>query len=305
MTVLFALSALAAAGCSAGRAAPPPAPVLPATAGPTPTASPADVDTLQLPITEYMLTAQQEAALKWLNAKKVAVCMQQYGFDVPVARAPVVSASDSIMFRRYGVTDPASVSTWGYHLPRREGKALQAALSSAENAVLLGRDAAGKPVTSSNGQAVPDGGCQGKANAELSELQSAGRGSNGAGAQLVGQTKGDSFAHSMADPRVQEAFGKWSECLRGGGFDAKSPVEAAENLPSMKELRPDADEIRMAQADVDCKARTNLVGIWFAVEADYQKGAIAQQPQAFGKLKAERDAQAARIDELVKGLTGR
>ncbi|MCC9311456.1 hypothetical protein LN042_31080 [Kitasatospora sp. RB6PN24] len=296
---------LAASGCSAEQAASPAAPAPPPAAVATPTPSPAQVATLQLPIADYMLTPRQSAELKWLNAEKVAVCMKQYGFDLPVAPSPVVSPSDSLMFRRYGVTDPASVSTWGYHLPRGDNAAPKATLSPAENAVLLGRDAAGKPMTSSNGQSVPTGGCQGKVNTELASLQPGGPGSSGGTSQLVAQTKGESFAHSMADPRVQEVFGHWSECMRGKGFSTPNPLDAGADLPSVKEPKPDATEIRMAQADVDCKARTNLLGIWFAVEADYQKAAIARQPQAFAALKAERDAQAARIEQLVAGLAGR
>lgn len=301
----MALIALAASGCSAEQAASPPAPALPPAAVPTPTPGPKQVATLRLPIVDYMLTPQQSAELKWVNAEKVAVCMKRYGFDLPVAPSPVVSPSDSVMFRRYGVTDPASVSTWGYHLPRRGIAAPQATLSPAENAVLLGRDAAGKPMTSSNGQAVPTGGCQGKVNTELSSLHTGGPGSSGGTSQLAARTKGESFAHSMADPRVQKVFGRWSECMRGDGFSAPNPMEAGADLPSVKEPKPDAAEIRMAQADVDCKTRTNLVGIWFAVEADYQKAAIAQQPKAFARLKAERDAQAAQIEQLVTGLASR
>ncbi|MCX4690516.1 hypothetical protein OG401_40555 [Kitasatospora purpeofusca] len=72
----------------------------------------------------------------------------------------------------------------------------------------------------------------------------------------------------------------------------------------MKEPVPDVAGIRMAQTDVECKARTNLIGVWFAVEADYQKAAIAQQPQAFAALKAERDAQAARLAQQIAALPG-
>ncbi|MGY0466455.1 hypothetical protein ACW14Y_40245 [Kitasatospora sp. cg17-2] len=303
------LIALAVTGCSSGQAAPPPAADPPAAAPPpavvaTPTPEPSQVAELQLPIAEYMLTPQQSAELKWLNTKKVAVCMKQYGFDLPIAPAPVVSASDSLLFRRYGLTDPASVSTWGYHLPKRDTATPRATLSPAENALLLGRDATGKPLTSSNGQAVPTGGCQGKVNTDLRSLQPGGQGPGGGASQLAGQTKADSFSRSMADPRVKEVFGRWSECMRAAGFTAPNPVEAGADLPSVKAPEPDAAEIRMAQTDVECKTRTNLVGLWFAVEADYQKAAIAQQPEAFAALKIERDAQAARLAQQIAALPG-
>ncbi|MFB6890840.1 hypothetical protein ACFCX4_16165 [Kitasatospora sp. NPDC056327] len=295
-----ALIALAAGGCSAsgGRAAPPASP--PAVVA-TPTPEPSQVPELRLPVADYMLTPEQSAELKWLNTRKVAVCMKQYGLDLPVSPGPVVSNSDSLMFRRYGLTDPASAGVWGYHLPRRENATPQATLSPVQQAVLLGRDATGKPLTSSNGRTVPAGGCQGKVNAELQALQLGGQGPGGA-SQLAARTKADSFSRSMADPRVKEVFGLWSECMRGAGFSAPSPVEAGADLPSVKEPKPDAAEIRMARSDLDCKARTNLVGVWFAVESDYQKAEIARQPGEFAALRAELDAQAARIAQLVAGL---
>ncbi|MGW2542911.1 hypothetical protein ACWC5I_19085 [Kitasatospora sp. NPDC001574] len=298
------LIALAVGGCSADQAAPPPAPASPPAVVATPTPGPSQVAELRLPIADYMLTPQQAAELKWLNTKKVAICMKQYGFDLPMTPGPVVSASDSLLFRRYGLTDPASVSIWGYHLPKRDTATPRATLSPAENALLLGRDATGKPLTSSNGQAVPAGGCQGKVNTDLQSLQPGGQGSGSGASQLAAQTKAESFSRSMTDPRVKEVFAHWSECMRADGFSAPNPVEAGGDLPSVKQPEPDAAEIRMAQTDVECKARTNLVGIWFAVEADYQTAAIAQQPQAFAALKAERDAQAAQLAQQIAGLRG-
>ncbi|MFJ4094000.1 hypothetical protein ACIPYS_20670 [Kitasatospora sp. NPDC089913] len=305
-----ALLALAVAGCSAGQVASPSAPVPPSVPVPppatvaTPVPEPSQVAGLRLPIAEYMLTPQQSAELKWLNTKKAALCMKEYGFDLPIAPGPVVSASDSLLFRRYGLVDPVSVGTWGYHLPRRDTATPRATLSPAENALLLGRDATGKPVTKSNGRAVPVGGCQGRANTELRSLQPGGQGTGGGASQLAAQTKSESFSRSMADPRVKEVFGRWSECLRADGFSAANPVEAGADLPSVKEPEPDAAEIRMAQTDVECKARTDLIGIWFAVESEYQKAAIAQQPEAFAALKAERDAQAAELARQIAALPG-
>lgn len=297
---------LTASGCAAAaqQTAVPPAGVS------TPTPRPEQVTQLRLPIEAYMLTPEQSAQRSWVRGRIVGDCAKEYGLDVKVGPKPDVSAADSIMFRRYGVTDPASVGTWGYHLPRRNTpSAAQAAAlrpSAAEHTVLFGRDTANKPVTAFQGRSLPVGGCTGKANAQVDP------GTSGAGAkdpgpgygQLVATTKGDSFTHSMADTRVKAVFTRWSECMRTHGFNEPSPMEAGVKLPSIQRDKPDSTEINEARTDVACKLRTNLVGVWFAVESDYQNAAIARLPKEFAALRAERDAQAAHITRLARTYAG-
>ena len=47
-----------------------------------------------------------------------------------------------------------------------------------------------------------------------------------------------------------------------------------------------AAEIATARADVACKRRTDLVGIWFSVESAYQGAAIRLNAAALGQAKA-------------------
>jgi hypothetical protein len=44
---------------------------------------------------------------------------------------------------------------------------------------------------------------------------------------------------------------------------------------------PGDTEIATATADVGCKIETNLVGVWSAVEAAYQRRIIEQNPEHF------------------------
>ncbi|MFJ9869615.1 hypothetical protein [Streptomyces sp. NPDC101165] len=290
-TLLLAL--ITAVGC-AGRQDPPSAAA--ATPVPTPTPGPAQVMTLHLPIEDYMLTPEQTARRGWVHGRIVEDCMKKYGLDFPVGPKPMTSAADSVMYRRYGVTDPASVATWGYHLPRTKSSAPadSAALrpSAAQQAVMFARNAERRPVTTYQGRKLPAGGCEGEAARRLDT----GAGPDG----IVAATKSDSFARSLADPRVRKVFARWSACMRTHGFDEPNPMEAGAKLPSVQRAEPDRTEIGEARADVGCKESTNLVGVWFAVESEYQNAAIAGRQKKFRAARAERDAEISRITRLAR-----
>ncbi|MFF7127736.1 hypothetical protein [Streptomyces sp. NPDC008240] len=290
-TLLLALTT--AVGC-AGRPDPPSAAA--ATPVPTPTPGPAQVMNLHLPIEDYMLTPEQTARRGWVHGRIVEDCMKKYGLDFPMGPKPVASAADSVMYRRYGVTDPASVATWGYHLPRTKSSAPagSAALrpSAAEQAVMFARNAERRPVTAYKGRKLPEGGCEGEAARRIGT----GAGPDG----IVAATKSDSFARSLADPRVRKVFARWSACMRTHGFDEPDPMEAGAKLPSVQRAEPDRTEIREARADVGCKEGTNLVGVWFAVESEYQNAAIAGRQKEFRAAQAERDAENSRITRLAR-----
>ncbi|MFJ5966981.1 hypothetical protein [Streptomyces sp. NPDC093060] len=295
-TLLLALTT--AVGC-AGRQDPPSAAA--ATPVPTPTPGPAQVMSLHLPIEDYMLTPEQTARRGWVHGRIVEDCMKKYGLDFPVGSKPVASAADSVMYRRYGVTDPASVATWGYHLPRAKSSAVtdSAALkpSAAEQTVMFARNAERRPVTTYRGRKLPEGGCEGAAARRLGTGVGSGSGSGSDG--IVAATKSDSFARSLADPRVRKVVARWSACMRTHGFDEPNPMEAGAKLPSVQRAEPDRTEIGEARADVGCKESTNLVGVWFAVESEYQNAAITGRPNEFRAARAERDAEISRITRLA------
>lgn len=289
-TLLLALTT--AVGC-AGRQDPPSAAA--ATPVPTPTPGPAQVMALHLPIEDYMLTPEQTARRGWVHGRIVEDCMKKYGLGFPVGPKPVASAADSVMYRRYGVTDPASVATWGYHLPRAKSSAVTDSAapkpSAAQRTVLFARNAERRPVTTYRGRKLPEGGCDGTAARRLGT----GAGPDG----IVAATKSDSFARSLADPRVRKVFARWSACMRTHGFDEPNPMEAGAKLPSVQRAEPDRTEIGEARADVGCKESTNLVGVWFAVESEYQDAAIAGRQKEFRAARAERDAEISRITRLA------
>jgi hypothetical protein len=88
---------------------------------------------------------------------------------------------------------------------------------------------------------------------------------------------------SRADPRVLQVFAKWSACMKAKGYDYATPLDAAEGIPGNGSQQgpgqwdtpgPTQAEIETADADVSCKAQTNLVVLWSSVLAAYQNVAI-------------------------------
>jgi hypothetical protein len=57
--------------------------------------------------------------------------------------------------------------------------------------------------------------------------------------------------------------------MRAAGYSYDSPMAPAADPRFRGPLSP--AETGTAVADVDCKGRTNLVGVWFTVESEYQR----------------------------------
>ena len=72
---------------------------------------------------------------------------------------------------------------------------------------------------------------------------------------------------------------------RTGGFAYASPMNAVDDT-RFSTPKPTRLELRVAEADVTCKRRTNLVGVWLAVESAYQRQIIKQNAKQFDAAKA-------------------
>jgi hypothetical protein len=311
--VLGTLAVLTTAGCAA-RPAPTsalaPTRALAPTSAPTPTAAAAGG--LHLPIEAYLLTPAQGAELSWEENTAIRTCMAAFGFDYPQAEprpGPGSGSQYAVMYRRYGVVDPASVARWGYHLPsavtggREPAASAPAVLPLAEREVLMGADpATGVPTTDYRGRPVPAGGCRTAGTGLFPGVDSP-QGPGAGPGELLSQLKSDSFTASMADPRVLRVFAAWDACMDARGYHLPdNPLDAAEDLTSLNDPAPDRAEIAQAEADVACKQRTNLVGVWFAVESDYQDAAIHRNQSALDQLRRQRD-QDVRTVQRLSGVT--
>lgn len=183
----------------------------------------------------------------------------------------------SLTDRRYGITDVGLARSFGYGLgPRDPARAVRPARpeigADGEN-VLSGQ---GRSVV--NGIAVPEGGCIGEADRNLTEP-----GTSSVDIRKGNQLNLESFAQSRQDSRVQAAFRSWSACMEQAGYHYADPLAAAAD-PAFAGT-PDPQQIAVALVDIDCKARTDLVGIWFTVESAYQRRAIDADAAAFAAAK--------------------
>jgi len=276
------------------------------------TPTPADHQTLHLPIEQYMLTPAQSAQYDWVRGAIVRDCLRGYGFVYPgpahPSTDPSVIEKYSPLYRRYGVTDPASVRVWGYHAPRENVDAPAPKPAGPDEyspdvqRVLTGTDpTTHTPAASYHGTPIPAGGCLSAPSRELPGAdggpQGPGDGVNG----VVTLIKRDSFTASLADPRVTAAFAAWSACMRTRGYHLTDPLHATAGLP-LDDPSPSRAEITQAEADVACKISTNLVGVWFAVETAYQDTAIHQHADELEPVTAALRQEAQRLQQLTATL---
>jgi hypothetical protein len=301
-------SVVVVAGCSAGGPGTRAVPV----ATPVPTPAPASVAQLQLPIAAYELTDQESAEEDYLSQRLTQVCMRQLGFRY----LPGLSAGDiaddvrterELDSRRYGVTDLAVVRADGYHLPPWTLGAWPPprlnTLPHAEQAALLGPgtgpggESSGAAVNSYSRANLPPGGCLGWSQSEL-----AAAGVNvqeSSDSELAAQIQQDAFEKAQSDPRVRAVFAKWSACMRSHGYDYSTPFKAAGDPRWNMTAPASRSEIKTAETDVACKLQTNVLGVDFAVESDYENTAIAENAGALAQAKADNNIQARGLNRLL------
>jgi hypothetical protein len=224
---------------------------------------------LQLPVQDYMLSTAELEEVAGARMNLVIACMGRFGIEIPVSDT---TSSDlygpkSLTDRRYGITDAASASQYGFGLgprdPALQGKPDQPDLDSVGRTALTGQ---GQAVV--GGKSVPEGGCLAEAERELGKGVPAGADSN-----LPQRVQFQSFEMSKRDSRVAEIFVEWSHCMAAAGYRYSSPLQSAAD-PRFTDSSVSQEEESVAAADVACKEKTNLVGVWFTVESAYQRDAI-------------------------------
>ncbi|WP_077796903.1 hypothetical protein [Streptomyces sp. JHA26] len=258
---------LAAVGCSSQHSEPAGG----RTAAPRASALLASAD-LRLPIEEYLFSDAETGRVRQAQQTLIERCARRFGLTYePVSADPPVGPR-SVMDRRYGLTDAKLARADGYHLGDRDPRIQKTEEFEAPTGKML-TVLTGKPGDSGgdrvNGAEVPAGGCAGEAGRKLSEDGILG--SSDAAQDLNGK----SFSATKEDPRVLAVFRSWSRCMKDKGFSYPDPLTVM-NDSRFQGQRSNPLEIRTAVADVACKGRVNLVGIWFAVEVGYQKSLIAE-----------------------------
>ncbi|MFD8632519.1 hypothetical protein [Streptomyces sp. NPDC059533] len=267
--------------------------------GATPTIT--DPGQITLPTDAYMVTTAQIRQVTQAQDAVTAECMRGFGLT---ARPTVTLGLDDAPKQRltrsmlYGYFDVEKAKTLGYD--RGAGAVDQGAAgngtggappTAAEEIAMSGNDpTTHQPVPTLDGKPVPPGGCgqKGRDTLKADDLVISDSALPDGGPKIP-----------AGDPRIVEAYAKWSECMKGRGFDYKDPIAAVTDQKWGSAQGGNAggpagpEEIATATADVECKIANNTVGIVVAVQTAYGKKYVEANST---KLAAYRQ----QIDDLVR-----
>ncbi|MFJ5230093.1 hypothetical protein ACIQBJ_09360 [Kitasatospora sp. NPDC088391] len=267
LALALGVTALGLAGCGGPDGHPPQAAPPALAAVPTVT----EPGQVTFPTDAYLVTPEQIREIVRAQDAVAARCMGEYGF---AGRPTGLVGLDDMVGERttrslvYGYFDVANAATKGYAntAPQRlpEDPTGAGPMSAQEQTALTGADpATGQPVTTLAGKPLPKGGCLQQARDVL-------------GGPVPNPASGDlpdgGPKIPVSDPRLVEAFAKWSACMKEKGFDYKEPVNAIGDPAWQRQTQgPSPQEIATAGADVACKVANNTVGIVVAVQTAYDK----------------------------------
>ncbi|MCY0937491.1 hypothetical protein, partial [Streptomyces sp. H34-S4] len=290
-----ALLPLALAGCGGSAPAGGPAGEEPPI-GATPTLL-ASGD-LRFPLDVYIPSGEQNSQLAKAQDRLVDQCMQRYGFRYESPRAGS-AAQPRDESRRYGLSDAAVATRYGYNNPVLENRPPKPApkqLGPNEKLFLNGEEQVdpAKPVPMSqeeseksglgsltvDGKKVPSGGCMRESFLKLYAPVK-----NSVDVMVPQNFGFDAYGRSRQDTRVEKAIKEWSACMAEKGYRTDDPVSPELGFNDATLGSPQA--VTAAQQDVACKARTNLVGIWHTVEVAYQKRLIEQNAEVLTLAKTQ------------------
>lgn len=228
---------------------------------------------LRLPIEKYDATAAERTVVGDAITSAVGKCMA--GFGLGWSPAPIrFTAPAPQLARAYGIADPRTAATLGYHAEAGGSAPTPPAdqrLTPDQLTVYAGaHDRSGKPAAARfHGKTVPAGGC---AQQGLIAIVT--------DPDLDPDSVADQILISMGerarrDARVVSAIESWSSCMRQAGYQFSDPLDAVARARAPGS-RATAAEIRTAVTDIGCKNRVNLLGTWYAVDAGYERLAIRQ-----------------------------
>ena len=295
MTVVISILAACSSGTSPHGDAKAPAPL-------SSTARITDPALESLPIEAYQITGDQYKKIDTALTSLEVSCMKRFGFDygpyvTPESGPPTGAAQNA---RRYGPVNQATAAQHGYH-PAETSQTITGTpahqMSDAMLSVLGSGDGPhpGPPTPATyHGTAVPKGGCEGEAEDKLN-IGGKDIGLHG----VVNQIDASGFSRSMSDDRVKAAFASWSACMKNEGYNYSTPNDAANDASWRGSSIPSPTEIATAIADVTCKQRANVVGIWFSVESAYEQQMIEQQAPQLTQVKKNIDDALRHADTVV------
>ncbi|MCX5209128.1 hypothetical protein OG689_07485 [Kitasatospora sp. NBC_00240] len=247
----------------------------------------------------YMENYAQRRTISTAVGSLTHDCMARFGFSYSPPSSegsPSSIYDDTNMARRYGITDRELAAKFGYGLgddsytppagPR---------MTDAEIAVFSGHVAlkpgAAPAAPTYNGIPVPKEGCRRESLDKVGGMLDT---------TLPGRLDSQSLDASQADPAVQEALHQWSLCMAGRGYTVDVPYNADKLAPGGSAQGPSSAQLTVALADIDCKEKTDLVGVWFRAETQVQNQLIEQNQLALNEVR-ERVSAAVKAASSVTG----
>ncbi len=237
-----------------------------------------------LPLDAYFPSKEQSEVIARATQQVGRDCMRRLQVPWPVLSVESLSSAGP-NDRRYGLLDPKDAAAYGYQNVRaamedKRARAVDTAQQPKRDSFLVWigstRTVAGRP--------VPEGGCAAEAKRILSG------GEAPVDTLPVQERALQSFQRMMSDSRVREVQALWSTCMREAGFNYSNPDQASESDEWLSD--PSSDKERaVATADVRCKLRHNLAGVYLAVETAYQQMVIERNEEMLDKVRADLDQQ--------------
>jgi hypothetical protein len=243
---------------------------------------------ITLPFDSYFMSTPQ--ANQFDRAARILArdCMKRFGFDWRIRTTEVEAAPKA---GRYGLIDADAAAAYGYHATPDEAGPVGDAGAKPDAAMAMVYFGNG-PSTYA-GQPVPKGGCLGEARGKLAE-----GGPASLSMQELRGLENELYHKAQVDRRVQAAMAGWRTCMKSAGYDYDD-IWKANNDPRWTGSQPAPEEIPTAKADVACKKRVELAGIWLTVETAYELESIQQRAGAFDAVRKSLDAQVANAARVV------
>ena len=247
--------------------------------------------TIAMPLEAYQaISTQEQEALADASTLMVQHCMAARGFDDTSSTSPPfssVATLGQVEAAGAGLTSITQARVFGFARPKNAG-------SGPSGPQIIGFvSAAGFGQSLKAGRAYAEalygfGPGTGGPGGHLGCLQQASKQVYG---KLFGEPVPDpvpqiaeqAATYTQTDPRIRAVNRAWSGCMARHFYHYTSPSQVERR--SWK-TPPNKAEIATAVADVTCKAKTNLLNTWLAVEAGYQQALIGQNLATLSQLQA-------------------
>jgi hypothetical protein len=248
--------------------------------------------TVAMPLEAYeAVSTQQQEALADASNLLIQRCMADRGFqDTSAASAPfsTVTSLEAIESGGAGLTSITQARTFGFVRPKGSGR------SSSGPAIIGIVGAAGFSQSLKAGRGYTEAlfgygpGISSGPGGHVGCLQQASKDVYG---PVVGEPAPDpvpqiaqqAVGFTASDPRVHAVEQAWSRCMSRHFYHYSTPQQLEGRHWRSP---PNKTEIDTAVADVTCKAQTNLLNTWLAVEAGYQQALIGRNLATLAQLQA-------------------